>query len=169
MQQVNQATKGNRLSKQSQALKLKRALSIKRSSAQCERMQDESSCDAACRQTVPWAEEFRASLDRQLRVATRRLAADGRRYAWWEFARYYREHANAMWVAARERGTAVWLREHVRRIRWRIFARKLTRFARACWRYAYRQIADTRIGARRTVAWDEPAAPVVSETDMGRL
>ena len=102
--------------------------------AQCDRMQDESSCDAACRQTVPWADEFRASLDRHLRVSTRRLAADGRRYAWWEFARYYREHANAMWVAARERGTAVWLREHVRRIRWRIFARKLTCFAGASWR-----------------------------------
>ena len=75
------------------------------------------------------------------------------------------EHADAMWVAARERGNAVWLREHARRIRWRIFARKLIRFARACWRYAYRQIADIRIGARRTVAWDEPAAPVMSETE----
>ena len=82
----------------------------------------------------------------------------------WERARYYREHANAMWVAARQRGTAVWLREHVRRIRWHIFARKLTRFARAFWRYAYRQIADIRIGARRTMARDEPAAPVMSET-----
>ena len=127
-------------------------------------MQDESSCDAACKRTVSWAEEFRASLDRHLRVPTRRLAADGRRYAWWEFARYYREHANAMWVAARERGNAVWLREHVRRIRWRIFACKLIRFARVLWRIRWRIFTDIRIGARRTDPWDEPAAPVMSET-----
>ena len=79
-----------------------------------------------------WAEEFRALLNRHLRGATRRLAADGHRYTWWEFALYYREHANAMWVAARERGNAVWLREHIRRIRWRIFARKMDRFAWVC-------------------------------------
>ena len=131
-------------------------------SAQSERMAEESSRGAACRRNLPWEEEFRALLNRHLRGATRRLAADGHRYTWWEFALYYREHENAMWVAARERGNAVWLREHIRRIRWRIFARKMNRFARACWRYAYRQIVDKRIGARRAVAWDEPEAPAVA-------
>ena len=111
---------------------------------------------------MQWQAEFIALMNRHLRGATRRLAADGHRYTWWEFALYYREHANAMWVAARERGNAVWLREHIRRIRWRIFARKMNRFARACWRYAYRQIVDKRIGARRAVAWDEPEAPAVA-------
>jgi hypothetical protein len=38
----------------------------------------------------------------------------------------------------------------------------MNRFARACWRYAYRQIVDKRIGARRAVAWDEPEAPAVA-------
>ena len=138
-------------------------------SAQSERMAEESSRGAACRRNLPWEEEFRALLNRHLRGATRRLAADGHRYTWWEFALYYREHANAMWVAARERGNAVWLREHIRRIRWRIFARKMNRFARACWRYAYRQIVDKRIGARRMPPNDWPDVRGLDVSDLAQL
>ena len=46
--------------------------------------------------------------------------------------------------------------------RWCIFTRKMMRFWRTCWIYAYRQIVDKRIGARRAVAWDEPEAPAVA-------
>ena len=69
-----------------------------------------------------------------------------------------------MWVAARKRGNAVWIREHACGIRWRIFSRKLARFARSLWRNRWRVFTDICIGARRTVPWDEPAAPVVSDT-----
>ena len=82
---LNQATTGIQftLTRRPQALRLKRALSLQRSSAQCDRMLHESACDAACRQTAPcWAENLRVSLDRHLRVPARRLAADGRRYTW---------------------------------------------------------------------------------------
>ena len=41
--------------------------------------------------------------------------------------------------------------------RWRIFTRKMMRFERSCWRYAYRQIVDKRIGARRVPPNDWPA------------
>ena len=71
-----------------------------------------------------------------------------------------------MWVAARERGNAVRLREHARAIRWRIFARKLIRFARALWRIRWRIFADIRIGARRTDPWDEPTACVVTDRNQ---
>ena len=129
-------------------------------------MQDKSLCGAACKQTMPcWAESLRASLDRHRQIAHRRLAADGRRYAWLEFSRDYGNHADAMWVAARERGNTVWLREHARRIRWRIFARKLSRFARALWRIRWRIFTDIRIGARRTVPWDEPTTLPQSATE----
>ena len=128
-------------------------------------MQDESSCDAACRQAVPWAEEFRAPLDRHLRVATRRVAADGRRYAWWEFARYYREHADAMWEAAWGREMAIWsrvvarLEEHFRRIRWRIIARKMNRFAGVCLIYAYRRINPRRVAPLFEHDWPADRTP----------
>ena len=73
-----------------------------------------------------------------------------------------------MWKTAWEREMAIWsrvvarLEEMLRRIRWRIFARKMNRFARACWRYAYRQIVDKRIGARRVPPndWPDVSAPL---------
>ena len=42
---------------------------------------------------------------------------------------------------------AIWsrLEENLPRIRWRIIARKMNRFARACWRYADRLVVDKRI------------------------
>ena len=79
-----------------------------------------------------------------------------------------------MWKAAREREMAIWsrvvawLEENLRRIRWRIFARKMNRFARACWRYAYRQIVDKRIGARRVHPNDWPDVRGLDVTDLAQ-
>ena len=45
--------------------------------------------------------------------------------------------------------------------RWCIFTRKMMRFWRTCWRYAYRQTVDKRIGARRVPPndWPDVCAP----------
>jgi len=75
---------------------------------------------ALCRRPTPpeWAETFATSLNRHIHGATRRLADDGRRYTWEEFATYYGRHADAMWKRAQ-------LQENLRRSRWRIIARKM--------------------------------------------
>ena len=73
------------------------------------------------------------------------LAGDGRRYTWEAFATYYRRHADAMWKRAWGREMAIWsrvvarLEENLRRIRWRIIARKMNRFAGVCLIHAYRR------------------------------
>ena len=103
----------------------------------------------------PGLQILKRCVNRHIHGATRRLAHDGRRYTWEEFATYYREHADAMWKAAWEREMAIWsrvvacLEGNLLRIRWRIFARKMNRFAGVCLIYAHRRIADRRIGTRR--------------------
>ena len=117
--------------------------------------------------------EFRLFWNRHL-PTTHRLAADGRRYTWEEFATYYRDDARAMWEAARQREIcmAIWYR--VVSIRWRTFTRKLNIFKRVCWiyayrlrRYAYRLIVDKRIdgGPRLVPPKDWPEAPAVAEPE----
>ena len=86
---------------------------------------------ARCRRRTPpyWAETFATAVGRHISGATRRLADDGRRYTWEEFATYYRRQADAMWKRACERDIAIWsrvvtrLEEKLRRSRWRIIAR----------------------------------------------
>ena len=91
------------------------------------------------------------AVDRHIHEATRRLADDGRRYTWEEFATYYRIHADAMWKRAWEREMAIWsrvvtrLEENLRRSRWRIIARKMNRFAGVCLIHAYRRIHPRRV------------------------
>ena len=93
------------------------------------------------RRTPPHlAETCAATVNRHISGATRRLADDGRRYTWTEFATDYRRHEDNMWKHAWEREMAICfrvvarLKENVRRILWRIIVRKMNRFARACWR-----------------------------------
>ena len=50
--------------------------------------------------------------------------------------------------------------------RWRIYTREMMRFQRTCWRYAYRQIVDKLIGARRVPPNDWPAGPTPSPSDL---
>ncbi|MDA8583147.1 hypothetical protein N9L68_02915 [bacterium] len=141
-------------------------LSLQLASAQSECMAEESSRGAACRQNVPWAEEFRTSLNRHLLGATRGLAADGRRYTWEEVEIYYREQADAVWKAARGREMATWcrvvarLKENWLRIRWRIFARKMNRFARGCWRYAHGRIFAGKVSLRELRGGDAGPLPL---------
>ena len=101
-------------------------------------------------------------MDRHIHDATRRLADDGRRYTWEEFATYYRIHADAMWKRAWEREMAIWsrvvtrLEENLRRSRWRIIARKMNRFAGVCLIYAYRRINPRRVAPRFDHGWPAP-------------
>ena len=97
------------------------------------------------------------------RGATRKLADDGLRYTWEEFATYYLGHADEMWNKAMEREMAIWfgvvarLKKNFRRIRWRIIARNMNRFARASWRQAlvpYYFLA-TRASWRQPSPWDD--------------
>ena len=114
------------------------------------------------RRTPPhWAETCATAVNRHIHGATRRLAADGRRYTWEEFAIYYREDAQPMWEAARQREVCMDIWSRVISIRWRNFARKLNILKRVCWRYAYRLrrnvyrlIVDKRI-KREMAIWSQ--------------
>ena len=104
-------------------------------------------------------------MNRHLRGASRRLAANGRRYTWEEFAIYYRGHADAMWKTTWEREMAIWSRAvaclngDLLQIRWRIFARKMNRFAGVCLIYAYRRINPRRVSPLFEHDWPAGRTP----------
>ena len=136
-------------------------------------MQGASACPAASRPSAPcWATSLRESLQRHRHSPTRRLAADDCWYTWEQFAVYYRQDAQPMWEAARQREIcnkiwsgvisirlryfarrremAIWsqvvtrLEENLRRSRWRIIARKMRRFTGVCLIHSYLRTREVR-------------------------
>ena len=106
-------------------------------SLQFDRMQGASAYPAASRPSAPcWATSLRESLQRHRHNPTRRLAADDCWYTWEQFAVYYRQDAQPMWEAARQREICNKIWSGVISIRLRYFARRreMAIWSRVVWR-----------------------------------